>query len=37
VVRHRRGWPDGARSTLTTSGCIAGGLICKSANWKRVP
>ena len=24
-------------STLTTSGCIAGGLICKSANWKRVP
>jgi len=24
-------------STLTTSGCIVGGLICKSANWKRVP
>jgi uncharacterized protein (DUF2147 family) len=24
-------------STLITSGCIAGGLICKSANWKRVP
>jgi uncharacterized protein (DUF2147 family) len=24
-------------STLTTSGCIAGGLICKSANWSRVP
>jgi uncharacterized protein (DUF2147 family) len=23
--------------TLTTSGCIAGGLICKSANWSRVP
>ena len=24
-------------STLATSGCIAGGLICKSANWRRVP
>ena len=24
-------------STLTTSGCIAGGLICKSASWSRVP
>ena len=24
-------------STLSTSGCIIGGLICKSANWKRVP
>jgi uncharacterized protein (DUF2147 family) len=24
-------------STLTTSGCIIGGLLCKSANWKRVP
>jgi uncharacterized protein (DUF2147 family) len=24
-------------STLVTSGCIAGGLICKSANWRRVP
>jgi uncharacterized protein (DUF2147 family) len=24
-------------STLITSGCIAGGLICKSVNWKRVP
>jgi uncharacterized protein (DUF2147 family) len=24
-------------STLITSGCIAGGLICKSANWRRVP
>jgi uncharacterized protein (DUF2147 family) len=24
-------------STLITSGCIAGGLICKSANWKKVP
>jgi uncharacterized protein (DUF2147 family) len=23
--------------TLTTSGCIIGGLICKSANWRRVP
>jgi uncharacterized protein (DUF2147 family) len=23
-----------ARSTLNTSGCIVGGLICKSANWK---
>ena len=23
--------------TLSTSGCIVGGLICKSANWKRVP
>lgn len=22
---------------LSTSGCIVGGLICKSANWKRVP
>jgi uncharacterized protein (DUF2147 family) len=26
-----------AGSTLTTSGCIIGGLICKSANWRRVP
>jgi uncharacterized protein (DUF2147 family) len=25
------------QSTLSTSGCIVGGLICKSANWKRVP
>jgi uncharacterized protein (DUF2147 family) len=25
-----------AGSTLITSGCIAGGLICKSANWSRV-
>jgi uncharacterized protein (DUF2147 family) len=24
-------------STLITSGCIAGGLICKSANWRRMP
>jgi uncharacterized protein (DUF2147 family) len=24
-------------NTLTTSGCIVGGLICKSANWTRVP
>ena len=24
-------------SALSTSGCMAGGLICKSANWKRVP
>src|ERR1700722_18231957 len=24
-------------STLSTSGCIIGGLICKSANWRRVP
>jgi uncharacterized protein (DUF2147 family) len=24
-------------ATLTTSGCIVGGLICKSANWTRVP
>jgi uncharacterized protein (DUF2147 family) len=24
-------------STLTTTGCLAGGLICKSANWKKVP
>ena len=24
-------------ATLSTSGCIVGGLICKSANWKRVP
>lgn len=24
-------------STLITSGCIVGGLICKSANWRRVP
>lgn len=24
-------------STLTTAGCIAGGLICKSANWTRMP
>jgi uncharacterized protein (DUF2147 family) len=23
-------------STLSTSGCIIGGLICKSANWRRV-
>jgi uncharacterized protein (DUF2147 family) len=23
--------------TLSTSGCIVGGLICKSANWRRVP
>jgi uncharacterized protein (DUF2147 family) len=23
--------------TLIISGCIAGGLICKSANWRRVP
>jgi uncharacterized protein (DUF2147 family) len=23
-------------STLITSGCIVGGLICKSANWRRV-
>jgi uncharacterized protein (DUF2147 family) len=23
--------------TLITSGCIVGGLICKSANWRRVP
>jgi uncharacterized protein (DUF2147 family) len=26
-----------AGSTLTTSGCIAGGLICKSASWTRLP
>ena len=26
-----------AGSTLSTSGCIVGGLICKSANWRRVP
>lgn len=25
-----------AGATLTTSGCIVGGLICKSANWARV-
>jgi uncharacterized protein (DUF2147 family) len=24
-------------STLSTSGCMIGGLICKSANWRRVP
>jgi uncharacterized protein (DUF2147 family) len=24
-------------STLTTAGCMAGGLICKSLIWKRVP
>jgi uncharacterized protein (DUF2147 family) len=24
-------------STLSTSGCMVGGLICKSANWRRVP
>ena len=24
-------------STLITSGCMVGGLICKSANWSRVP
>lgn len=24
-------------ATLTTSGCIVGGLICRSANWTRVP
>jgi uncharacterized protein (DUF2147 family) len=24
-------------STLSTSGCIVGGLICKSANWTKVP
>jgi uncharacterized protein (DUF2147 family) len=24
-------------ATLSTSGCIVGGLICKSANWKKVP
>ena len=24
-------------STLITSGCIVGGLICKPANWRRVP
>jgi uncharacterized protein (DUF2147 family) len=24
-------------STLIISGCIIGGLICKSANWRRVP
>ena len=23
--------------TLITSGCMIGGLICKSANWRRVP
>jgi uncharacterized protein (DUF2147 family) len=23
--------------TLSTSGCMVGGLICKSANWTRVP
>jgi uncharacterized protein (DUF2147 family) len=25
-----------ARSTLNTSGCIVGGLICKSANWTKL-
>jgi uncharacterized protein (DUF2147 family) len=25
------------KSTLITSGCIAGKLICKPANWRRVP
>jgi uncharacterized protein (DUF2147 family) len=24
-------------STLSTAGCTVGGLICKSANWRRVP
>ena len=24
-------------STLSTSGCFIGGLICKSASWRRVP
>ena len=24
-------------STLSTSGCIIGGLICNSANWRRIP
>jgi uncharacterized protein (DUF2147 family) len=24
-------------STLSTSGCVIGGLICKSVNWRRVP
>jgi uncharacterized protein (DUF2147 family) len=24
-------------STLTTAGCIVGGLICRSLTWKRVP
>jgi uncharacterized protein (DUF2147 family) len=24
-------------SNLSTSGCMVGGLICKSANWRRVP
>jgi uncharacterized protein (DUF2147 family) len=24
-------------STLTTAGCMAGGLICQSAIWKKVP
>jgi uncharacterized protein (DUF2147 family) len=24
-------------STLSTSGCVVGALICKSANWRRVP
>ena len=24
-------------TTLSTSGCIVGGLICKSGNWSRVP
>jgi uncharacterized protein (DUF2147 family) len=24
-------------ATLSTSGCMIGGLICKSANWRRVP
>ena len=26
-----------AGSTLTTSGCMVGGLICKLANWTRMP
>lgn len=25
-----------AGKTLTTSGCVLGGLICKSATWKRI-
>jgi uncharacterized protein (DUF2147 family) len=24
-------------ATLSTAGCMVGGLICKSVNWKRVP
>jgi uncharacterized protein (DUF2147 family) len=24
-------------SNLSTSGCIAGGMICRSMNWTRVP